>query len=119
MRIVFLQMNTLDGDARPQLKDERVRKAIVHAIDRAVHHQEHRGRGTADLINTICTPSQVGCTQEGRPPRYNYDPAQARKLLAEAGYPNGFDLDIVAYRERNQTEADDQLPAARWASAPS
>ena len=51
-----------------------------------------------------CFPSQFGCTDEGAP-RYKYDPALAKKLLAEAGYPNGFDTDIVAYRERNQTEA--------------
>ncbi|KAG1244061.1 hypothetical protein G6F65_022019 [Rhizopus arrhizus] len=56
------------------------------------------------LINTICTPSQVGCTQDGAP-TYKYDPALAKKLLADAGYANGFDIDIVAYRERNQTEA--------------
>ncbi|MDP2640013.1 MAG: ABC transporter substrate-binding protein, partial [Betaproteobacteria bacterium] len=38
-------------------------------------------------------------------PRYAYDPAKAKALLAEAGYPNGFDIDLYAYRERPQTEA--------------
>jgi peptide/nickel transport system substrate-binding protein len=103
MRIVFMQMNILDGGPAPQLKDVRVRKAIAHAIDRESIIKNIVGGG-AELLNTICTPSQVGCTQEGAT-LYKYDPALAKKLLAEAGYPNGFSLDIHAYRERNQTEA--------------
>ncbi|AOB33562.1 ABC transporter substrate-binding protein [Bordetella sp. H567] len=103
MRIVFMQMNSLPNTPAPQLKDERVRKAINHAIDRESIIKNIVG-GDAKILNTICTPSQVGCTDKGATV-YNYDPAQARKLLAEAGYPNGFDIDIVAYRERNQTEA--------------
>ncbi|NYT81151.1 ABC transporter substrate-binding protein [Alcaligenaceae bacterium] len=103
MRIVFMQMNILDGTPAPQLKDERVRKAINHAIDRQAIIKNIVGEG-AEILQTICTPSQTGCTHEGATV-YEYDPAKAKKLLAEAGYPNGFDVDLVAYRERNQTEA--------------
>jgi peptide/nickel transport system substrate-binding protein len=103
MRIVFMQMNSQDGGPAPELKDIRVRKAIAHAIDREAIIKNIVGGG-AEIINTICTPSQVGCTQEGATV-YKYDPALSKKLLAEAGYPNGFSLDIHAYRERNQTEA--------------
>lgn len=103
MRIVFMQMNSQDGSPSPELKDVRVRKAIAHAIDREAIIKNIVGGG-AEIINTICTPSQVGCTQEGAPV-YKYDPALARKLLVEAGYPNGFSTEIYAYRERNQTEA--------------
>ncbi|MBK6004733.1 ABC transporter substrate-binding protein [Ramlibacter ginsenosidimutans] len=102
MRIVFLQMNTRDGTPAPQLKDVRVRKAIEHAIDRESILKNIVGGG--ELLSTICTPSQVGCTHEGVPV-YKYDPALAKKLLAEAGYPNGFEIPIHAYRERDQTEA--------------
>lgn len=103
MRIVFMQMNTLDGAPAPEFKDIRVRKAIAHAIDREAIIKNIVGGG-AELLNTICTPSQVGCTQEGAAV-YKYDPALSKKLLAEAGYPNGFSTEILAYRERNQTEA--------------
>lgn len=103
MRIVFLQMNIQDGGPAPQLKDKRVREAIVRAIDRKTIFKNIVGEG-GELINAICSPSQTACTQEGIP-SYDYDPALAKKLLAEAGYPNGFDIDIVAYRERHQTEA--------------
>ncbi len=34
-----------------------------------------------------------------------YDPKLAKKLLAEAGHPNGFSFDLYAYREREYTEA--------------
>jgi peptide/nickel transport system substrate-binding protein len=103
MRIVFMQMNGQEGTPSPELKDVRVRKAIAHAIDREAIIKNIVGGG-AEIINTICTPSQVGCTQEGAVV-YKYDPALSKKLLAEAGYPNGFSTEIYAYRERNQTEA--------------
>lgn len=103
MRIVFMQMNTLDGAPNAEFRDIRVRKAIAHAIDREAIIKNIVGGG-AEILNTICTPSQVGCTQEGAAV-YKYDPVLARKLLAEAGYPNGFSTEILAYRERNQTEA--------------
>lgn len=103
MRIVFMQMNIMEGTPSPELKDVRVRKAIAHAIDRNAIVKNIVGQGS-EVLNTICTPSQTGCTDEGATV-YNYDPALSKKLLAEAGYPNGFSIDIVAYRERQQTEA--------------
>ena len=103
MRIVFMQMNIMDGTPTPELKDVRVRKAIAHAIDRKAIVKNIVGQGS-EILNTICTPSQAGCTDDGATV-YNYDPALSKKLLTEAGYPNGFSIDIVAYRERQQTEA--------------
>ena len=102
MRIVFLQMNTRDGTPAPELKDIRVSKAIAHAIDREAILKNIVGGG--ELINTICTPSQVGCSSDGATV-YKYDPALSKKLLAEAGFANGLSIDIMAYRERQQTEA--------------
>ncbi|MXQ12096.1 ABC transporter substrate-binding protein [Microvirga makkahensis] len=103
MRIVFMQMNTLENTPAPALKDERVRKAIIHAIDRESMVKSIVGAGSR-VIHTICFPSQFGCTDEGAT-RYPYDPAKAKQLLSEAGFANGLQLDILAYRERNQTEA--------------
>ncbi len=103
MRIVFMQMNTLEGTPAPQLKDIRVRKAIAHAINREAIVKNIVGAGSR-VLNTQCFPSQFGCSDEGAT-RYPYDPALAKKLLAEAGLADGFDVDLYAYRERNQTEA--------------
>jgi peptide/nickel transport system substrate-binding protein len=103
MRIAFLQLNTLDDTPAPMLKDVRVRRAINHAIDRKTMMSRIVGEG-ARVIDTVCFPTQFGCTEEGAA-RYDYDPPKAKQLLAEAGFPNGFTIPFLAYRERNQSEA--------------
>lgn len=103
MRIAFMQMNRLPESPTPPLQNLKVRQAINHAIDRDTMVKQIVGTGSR-VIHTICFPSQFGCTDEGAA-RYAYDPARAKALLAEAGFPNGFEVDIVAYRERQQTEA--------------
>ncbi len=103
MRIVFVAMNVLpDGPSAP-LRDVRVRQAINHAIDRDKIAKELVGEGVIP-VNTICFPSQFGCTDEGTK-RYPYDPAKAKALLADAGFKDGFEIDLFGYRERSQTEA--------------
>ncbi|MFL5047196.1 MAG: ABC transporter substrate-binding protein, partial [Xanthobacteraceae bacterium] len=103
MRYVFLQMNTMDNTPAPPLKDLRVRQAIIHAIDRQTMVKQIVGEG-ARVVDTVCFPQQFGCSHEGAP-RYAYDPGKAKQLLAAAGFPDGFELDLYAYRERDQTEA--------------
>jgi peptide/nickel transport system substrate-binding protein len=70
--------------------DVRVRRAIAYAVD-----------GDAlvkGLFHSIpkryarLAPGEVGYDANLKP--YPYDPAQARKLLAEAGYANGFSLPL-------------------------
>jgi peptide/nickel transport system substrate-binding protein len=103
MRYVFLHMDTLENTPAPQLRDIRVRQAIAHAIDREAMVKSLVGEG-ARIIHTPCFPAQFGCSDEGAP-RYTYDPAKAKQLLKDAGLPDGFDVDLYAYRERPQTEA--------------
>jgi peptide/nickel transport system substrate-binding protein len=103
MRYAFLLMDTTERTAATQLRDIRVRKAIMHAIDRAAMVKSLVGEGSR-VLHVVCFPSQFGCIDESAP-RYAYDPAKAKQLLAEAGLPNGFALDFSAYRERDQAEA--------------
>jgi peptide/nickel transport system substrate-binding protein len=102
-RFAFLYLNGNEKTPAPQLRDIRVRKAIMHAIDREAMVKSIVGEG-ARVLHTFCYPSMFGCTDEGAP-RYAYDPAKAKQLLSDAGFPNGFDIDLYAYRDRAQTEA--------------
>src|SRR6059036_678964 len=73
-------------DPKSPWADKRVRMAANHAIDRnAINKAETLGfsRITASII-----PHSFEFAWQ--PPLWSYDPARARKLLAEAGYPNGF-----------------------------
>jgi peptide/nickel transport system substrate-binding protein len=44
------------------------------------------------MLGGICVTADIGCQSSTRPADYN--PADAKKLLAEAGYPDGFDLEL-------------------------
>lgn len=102
MRISYLSFDTLGRSGDTPFKTLKVRQAVAHAIDRKTIARTIVG-GSSSVIHSACYPTQFGCTQEVR--RYNYDPEKARRLLAEAGYPNGFATDIYAYRQREFTEA--------------
>ncbi len=80
------------------LKDQRVRKALYQAIDiNSIVRVTLRGLGQA--TGTIVAPQVNGWT-EGVHKRFPYDPEASKKLLAEAGYPNGFEVDFACPNNR-------------------
>lgn len=103
MRVAYIPMDAIGRAGESPLKDLRVRKAINHAIDREGIRAALMGDG-ATLIETPCAPQQVGCVTDQITP-YAYDPQLSRELLAEAGYPNGFDIEFWGYRDKPIIEA--------------
>ncbi len=90
-----------DVKGRNPFKDLRVRRAVAHALNIDLIVQKVlRGQGTP--TGSFISPMVDGYLPEldKRPP---YDPAKARALLAEAGYPNGFGVTLdcvnVAWRD--------------------
>jgi peptide/nickel transport system substrate-binding protein len=79
------------------LTDVRVREAIHAAIDRKaiIKYIVPGGEGVAAWMDVPCFDSTVGCKYTKK--AADYDPERAKKLLAEAGYPNGFDLVYDVY----------------------
>ena len=75
-------------DAKSPWHDERVRKAASLAIDRKGINQALT-LGFSRLTGNPFVPDIF--EYYWQPPAPAYDPAQARKLLAEAGHANGFD----------------------------
>ncbi len=69
--------------------DKRVRQAFNYAINR--DHLAQLGYGTMLPAKGPLPPGMPGYNPELR--GYPYDPAKAKALLTEAGYPDGFELD--------------------------
>jgi len=86
-RNLFFRINCYSGPTA----DVRVRKAINYAIDvDSIIKGLYQGRAYGRDKGLMILEGMVGYDKEGRVQPYTYDPTLAKKLLAEAGYPNGF-----------------------------
>jgi len=96
MRVAYMNMDSAGrtGADNP-LTNAKVRQAIMHAIDRPTMAKQFMPGGSR-VLDAPCFPTQFGCDQ-AIATKYEYDPAKSKALLAEAGYPQGFETDIVGY----------------------
>lgn len=97
-----------DGSPIPNpLKDARVRHALALAIDRdAIIDRLMFGLG--QKASQLISPSMLGYNPDIE--MTPYDPEQAKALLAEAGYPDGFRMTIAGPNDRYV--ADGQITQA-------
>jgi len=91
LNVFYLGMNNTKGP----LSNEKVRQALAMGIDRAAIVKKFYPAGStaADYFTPCAIPG--GCEGDKW---YGYDQAAAKKMLADAGYPNGFDIKL-AYRD--------------------
>jgi peptide/nickel transport system substrate-binding protein len=96
MRIGYLSIDAAGrSGADNPLTKLKVRQAIWHAVNRQEFADKLVGGGSR-VPPAPCFPSQFGCDGNAAV-KYDYDPKKAKELLAEAGYPNGFDIEFLTY----------------------
>jgi peptide/nickel transport system substrate-binding protein len=110
LRVIFLGMDQRrdqllfsDVKGKNPFKDKRVRQAFYQAID-VEGIKRTVMRGAATPIATMW-PEQVNGFPADLNKRLPYDPEAARKLLAEAGYPNGFQVTMNCPNDRYVNDA--------------
>ncbi|MCU4181430.1 ABC transporter substrate-binding protein [Bosea sp. BH3] len=93
------QISAKDGSALPKnpLQDAKVREAIDIAIDRPAL-AEIAMEGLGAPVNQLVTPTIAGFNKSLPP--IKPDIAKAKKLLEEAGYPNGFKITFSFTNDR-------------------
>ncbi len=103
-RDVTPQVKALDGSplSNNPFKDKRVRRAFAYAINRdAIVARVLAGQG--EPMNQIGSPKLSGFNPGIA--TVPFDMAQSKKLLAEAGYPNGFALTVTCFSGRLVNDA--------------
>ena len=102
MRVSYIQFDVNGKSGQDFFTKKKVREAFAHAVNRESIAKNLVG-GASVVAHSACHPVQFGCSQDVR--QWKYDPELAKAKLAEAGYPDGFEFDLYAYRQREYTEA--------------
>jgi len=92
---------------RKPLNDVRVRQALNYAVDRNEFNKATAGGLAEPAMLTL--PSTHWAFDKEMANRYPHDPDKAKWLLAEAGYQNGFELDILGTSDQRALQREEVL----------
>src|SRR3954451_24889369 len=105
LRTIFLNMDQARDEllessvkGKNPFKDKRVRQALYQAIDMEAIKSRIMG-GTSHIAGTMVAPGINGYDAK-LDVRLDYDPEASKKLLAEAGYPGGFEIGMDCPNDR-------------------
>ncbi len=92
-RTEYIGFNTYDWCETPELQNPLVRQALNYAVDVDTIIETILG-GYGERVSNLWRSDYDGFDEE-LSQYYTYDPEKAKELLAEAGYPNGFDVTLM------------------------
>jgi peptide/nickel transport system substrate-binding protein len=92
LRTAFIQLDQAGRSGKNPFQDRRVRLAANLAVD-IDSIIKHVINGLGDRTSTTINPMAFGYDPSVKP--YKQDLAQAKKLLAEAGFPNGLEVGLL------------------------
>ena len=107
-----MYIGDIDGKIVPALKDVRVRQALNYAIDRKAIVSSIYGKYGKPTDQFV--PEGIGGYVKELEDFYPYDPAKAKQLLAEAGYPDGFKFTLVEQPAVSSGDLLAQAMVANW-----
>lgn len=91
-RVFYITFNNMTTGIGTPIEDQKVRQAMSYAIDYDLII-ERIFDGHAERTAGFVVPGNLGYDPSIEP--YPYDPEKALELLADAGYPDGFSIEMA------------------------
>lgn len=107
LREIYLNLDSREDSplfpgVKNPMSDPKVREAMYISIDEDAIIKSVMN-GSAYVMNSIIPENYIGYQPVDRPA---YDPERAKQLLAEAGYPDGFEVTLDAPNDRYVNDAE-------------
>lgn len=95
------------------MANEKVRQALSLAMNRT-EILNAAGAGFGEVAGALPSTFKEYYVPVSELPFYEYNPEKARKLLAEAGYPKGFDIEIISISTFPLMSLTAEVLASNW-----